>query len=113
MKYLSELTNKVYNTPEELDKDEEKFKALQAEREQIEKERREKEKRENQIREAAEKEIYQVAKELADKRKELNQKLDAYTDKYKVFNITDDLKNDRAALDEVLIKYKFFPFFHI
>lgn len=112
MKYLSELTNKAYTTQEELEADEEKFLALKKEKEELARQRAEKEKKEAEIRQQAEKDIYQTAREIADKRKELDKKLEDYTNKYKVFTVTGELREDKEALDEILVKYRVFPFFH-
>ena len=89
MKYVSEVTNKVYKTVEELEKDEAKVLAEKAAKEKAEAEKK-------ATREARAKEVNEALEAAEKAQKEATEKLSAFCKDYGVFHTS--LKNADMVL---------------
>lgn len=112
MKYYSDITKEKYDTVEALEADEKKFEAERQERRERLKKKAEEERKAEEVRKAKEAEICTIAKEVADKRELLREKLNNYTKEYNAFVIPDDIKDDKAVVNEIMSNFRLFPFSH-
>lgn len=111
IKYFSDVTKEVYDTPEALYEAEEKAAAAEAERKALLEKKAEEKKKIEKQRKSEEEEICDLAKEIVEKRKILENKLCAYTKKYGTFVIPDKIRDNTNVVRELVSFFRFLPFF--
>lgn len=109
MKYYSDITNQKYDTVAALEADEKFFAEKKREHEEFLQRKAEEEKRSKEVRKTKEDEICNLAKEIANNKRVLKDKIDAYIKEYDAFVLPENIKKDKVAVNEIMSSYHLFP----